>query len=1121
MMNVADWLRTLNLGQYEAAFRENSVGMDVLPSLTADDLKNLGINAVGDRRRLLNAIAELRPGAERVGAQNTEGPPAERRQLTVMFCDIAGSTALSIRLDPEDLSAVVRAYQSTVRSTISRFGGFIARYVGDGVLIYFGWPEAHETDAESAVRAAIATIAAVNESPVHGEHLSIRIGIATGLVVVGAPIGAGDARQHTAIGETPNLAARLQSLAEPNAVVIAAGTRRLVGDLFEYRDLGMLEMKGIAAPVPAWQVLRPSTIESRFEALHPAQLTPLVGREEELELLGRRWAQAKAGSGRVVLVSAEPGFGKSRLAEAFQDKVEGERRTRLRYFCSPHHQDSALLPFIAQLEHAAGFARDDTPAVRLGKLETLLAPNAVERDVSLLAELLSLPFDNRYPLFDFTPQRKKEETFEALLRQFAGLARQQPVLMIFEDLHWADPTSRELLDRTVERVARMRVLLVATFRPEVEPPWTGQSHVETLSLRRLGRGESGKLVREIVGSAETLSREVVDEIVERTDGVPLFLEELTKAVVETSSSRGNAGQAAILSVSAVSPAIPATLHASLMARLDRLGPTAKEILQFGAAIGRDFSYELLAAVGQWTDWELRSALARLVAAGLVFKHNMPTRASFIFKHALVQDIAYSMLLLGVRRSLHGRIARALEERFSDAMQARPETLAHHFTEAGLFEKAVEYWCRAGRQSVAKSGFIEAIAQLKTGLRLIADLPDTRERKQQELQLQITLTGALTVVKGYAHREVAASSSRARNLILETGRMGTITHFSVLRALWAADFVGGKPKAALDHANEFLSLAQSQTDSRVSAMGHWLVGRVFIAIGDYPAASSHLESAVASYRAGKDETFDPRLGADIGVTAVAAWGLALWHRGYPDQARKATDEALRRARQLRHLHTLVYALLIIGLAAISARNTAWAEELANELVALSDKNRFAFFSGFGQIFQGWALAHRGQGQAAVQRIREGLSAAEATGWRSHEPGFLGLLAEALALNGAVSDGLTVLAEALATAKASAARGADAEIYRLRGELLQRLPSPDAREVEACFRTALAVAREQGTHGYELRAATSLARLLRNQGRLADAIACLQPIYDRFTEGFGTTDLIGAKQLLDEPGDPARH
>ena len=1114
-MDIAAWLRDLGLEQYKQAFCDNAIDAAVLPELTAEDLKDMGVSLVGHRRKLLAAIAALRPeDSSQYPTTDKVLSVVERRQITVMFCDVVDSTPLSTRLDPEDLREVLGAFQNCVAETVGRYDGFVARYMGDGILAYFGYPQAHEDDAERAVRAALAQIEAVPHLKTR-ERLQIRVGIATGLVVVGSLPGIRETQEWDIAGETPNLAARLQALAEPNTIVIDPRTQRILGNMFEYRDLGGVSLKGFAEPVHSYGVLRPSVVESRFEALHPDRLTPLVDREEELGLLTRIWAQAKAGSGCVVLISAEPGIGKSRLIEEFRDSIEGEQHIRLRYFCSPHHQDSTLFPFVGQLERAAGFTSEDTPSTKLDKLEALLAPNApADGDVPLLAELLSLPFDDSYPPLDFTPKQKKEKTFEALLRQFAGLASRQHLLMIFEDLHWADPTSRELLDLTVEHVTRIPVMLVATFRPEFEAPWTSQPHVETLSLRRMAREESGELVRAVIGSTAALPREVVDEIVERTDGVPLFVEELTKAVVETSISGSDTEKAAVLSVAAVSPAVPATLQASLIARLDLLGTTAKEVLQTGAVIGRDFSYEVLAAIGQWTDWELHRALSRLVAAGLVFQREIPPRASYLFKHALLQDVAYSMLLLGLRRSLHGRIALVLEGQFSDAMQGRPETLARHFTEAGLYEKAVEYWCRAGRQSAARSGFIEAITQLRTGLRLIADLPDTRERKEQELELQVTLSGVLTVVKGYAHPEVAEASDRARDLIPQTTRAGSITHFSMLRGLWAADFVGGRPKAALNYAHEFLSLAQSQSDSRMLATGHWLVGRVLITIGDYRAATLHLQRAVATYRAGEHPPFDPRFGADIGVTAIAGWTLALWHGGYPNQAFEAASEALRRARQLRHPHTLAYALLIIGVVAISARKTAETEDLAKQLIAVADEHRFAFFSGCGQIFQGWALAQRGIGHAAVQRIREGLSAAEATGWRSHEPGFLGLLAEALELAGAAGDGLTVLAEALATAEKSGARGADAELHRLRGDLLRRLPSSDSTQVEVCFRTALAVAHEQGTRGYELRAAVSLTRLLGAQGRRAEARDVLRPAYSGFTEGFDTPDLQEAKTLLEE-------
>jgi class 3 adenylate cyclase/predicted ATPase len=1042
------------------------------------------------------------------GAQRPDG--AERRQLTVMFCDLVGSTALASRLDPEDLREVIGAYHQCIAETIERYDGFIARYMGDGVMTYFGYPHAHEDDAERAVRAALAVVEAVRRVP-GPDLLQVRVGLATGLAIVGDLIGSGAAQELAVIGETPNLASRLQALAGNDEVVIPENTRRLIGNLFDYQSLGEVEVKGLAVPISVFRVIRESPVGSRFEALRTGE-TPLVGREEELELLVRRWAEARSGAGHVMLVSGEPGIGKSRLAEAFRESLESERHVRLRYFCSPHHQDSALFPFIGQLERACGFERDDTASVRLDKLEMLVAEDvATEDDVPLLAELLSVPLDNRYLAPDLTPQRKKERTFEALLRQLAGLADRRPVLMIVEDLHWADPTSRELLDLTVQQIERLPVLLIATFRPEYQPLWTDQPHVTALSLGRLGRNESGELVRGVLGASAPLSEELIDEIVERTDGVPLFLEELTKAVIEAAVAGPE-----LIAIPSASATVPATLHASLLARLDRLGSTAKEVLQFGAVIGRDFSYELLSAAGQWADKELRSALGRLVAAGLLFQREVPPRASFLFKHALVQDTAYSMLLRGPRRSLHARIAGALEERFPDATRAQPEAVAHHFTEAGLFEKAVEYWRRAGRRSVARSGFVEAITQLRMGLRLIPNLPDTRERKQQELELQIALGGALTVIKGYAHPEVEEAFGRAHSLISETGRVGTVVHFSMLRGLWAAEFVGGKPRAALDRADEFLLLAQSQQDSRVLTTGHWLAGRVLIAIGDFPAATSHLERAVGLYRAEKNWIFDPRLGADPGVTALATWGLSLWHQGYPEQARATVDEALQRARQLRHLHTLAYALLITGLAALSARNTVEAEELGDELAALSDEHRFAFFSGFGQIFQGWAAAPRGQGRAAVQRIREGLAAAEATGWRSHEPAFHGLLAEALALTGAIDEGLSVLAKALATAEASGARGADAELYRLRGDLLRRSPLPEWTEAEGDFRRALTVAQEQGTRGFELRAALSLARLLNEMGRCGEARDCLAPAYGWFTEGFETSDLKAAKALLDELG-----
>jgi len=956
-VDIADWLRGLGLEKYAPAFDENAINWDVLSELTTDDLKDIGVAAVGDRRRLLAAIAALgesplpaAPAPEQLSAP----AEAERRQLTIMFCDLVGSTPLSTRFDPEDLREIVGAYHRCVTDTVGRFGGFVAKYMGDGVLIYFGYPEAHEDDAERAARAGLAVIDAVGRLATQ-EPLNVRIGVATGLVVVGDLIGTGAAQERGVVGETPNLAARLQALARPGTLVVADTTRRQIGMLFEIEDLGPQPLAGFAEPQRAWRVVGESGVVSRFEALRSGT-TPLVGRDEELDLLARRWQQAKSGEGRVVLVSGEPGIGKSRLTAALSAHIETEAHTRIRYFCSPHHQDSALYPFIAQLERAAGFARDDTMTMKLDKLEALLGDGAEPGDISLIAEMLSLSGGERFPPLDLSPQRKKERTLAALLRQLQALARRQPVLMIFEDLHWIDPTSRELLDLTVETITDLPVLLVATYRPEFQPPWVGQSQVTVIALNRLGRNEGARLVHQLAGNLGALPPDIVDEIVERTDGVPLFVEELTKAVVEAGADRGHVSVSAVPSSSL---AVPATLHASLLGRLDRLGPAAKNVAQVGAAIGRDFSYELLAAAAQLAEPELQEALRRLVEAGLVFQRGAPPTAEYLFKHALVQDTAYSTLLRGPRQALHRRIAEALEQRFPDVLETRPEIVAHHCGEAAMADKAIGYWHLAGKLSVAKSAVREAIAQLRRGLSLLEGLPETRERQQLELDIHVTLTAALIAGKGYADPEVFAALERANRLVTEIGAVGTPLHFSVLNGLWASNHNAGAIAAALEHATNFLSVAQSQHSSGPLLVGHRTLAHSLMVSGDYPAALAHFETAASLYRPDehRDDAF--RYGQDVGVSAFAGLSWSLWHRGYADQSARAADRALAYSRELGHAHTLAHALYNAGMAAVFARDVATVYAYSNDCVALASEHGFAYWAAVGRVPQGWADAQQGE------------------------------------------------------------------------------------------------------------------------------------------------------------------
>src|SRR6516162_6581525 len=921
---------------------------------------------------------------------------AERRQIAAMSCELIDISGGANVVGLEDLRDVVAAFQRCVSETVDRNDGFVVSRLGNAALVLFGYPVAHEYDAERAVRAALELCAAVRTlRPGADLPMRCRVGIATGMAIIGDLSEDGALQHREVIGDAMNLAGRLQLSIRPDIVAIEPATRRLIGNLFGCRDLGTIDITRGTEPLHIWQVLEDSAIANRFEALRGSALSALVGRDEEIHVLLRRWASAKAGDGKVVLVSGEPGIGKSRLTAALSQHIETEPHTRLRYFCSPHHQESALYPFIGQLERAAGFTRDDTATTKLDKLEALLSDGAEPGDLSLIAEMLSLSGGDRFPPLELSPQRKKERTLAALLRQLKALARRQPILLIFEDLHWIDPTSREVLDLTVEKILDLPVLLVATYRPEFQPPWVGQSQVTVIALNRLGRGEGASLVHRLAGNLGALPPDIVDEIVERTDGVPLFVEELTKAVVEAGADHGYASMAG---VPPSSLAVPATLHASLLGRLDRLGPSAKTVAQAGAAIGRDFSYELLAAAAPLAEPELQEALRRLVEAGLVFQRGMPPAAEYLFKHALVQDTAYSTLLRGPRQALHRRIAEALEQRFPDFVETRPEILAHHYGEATIADKAIGYWHLAGKLSVAKSAVHEAIAQLRRGLGLLEGAPETRERLQLELDIHVTLTTALMAGRGYVDPEVFAALERANRLVTETGAIGTPFHFSVLYGLWISNLDAGAIAAALEHAANFLSFAQSQPSPGPLLMGHRTLALSLMLSGDYRAALAHFETAASLYRPDEHRDSAFRYGQDIGVIAFVQLSWALWHRGYPDQSARAADRALAYSRELGHAHTLAHALSFAGRAAVFTRDVAAVCACSNECVALASEHGFAQWAPQGRILQGWADAQKGAATTGIAHIRDGIAAAEATGARSATPFHLALLAEALALAG---------------------------------------------------------------------------------------------------------------------------
>ena len=1089
-----------------------------LDEATLDDLKE----------ELLFSHPQLRDEGGRgliwsEGVEAGVAPAAERRQLTVMFCDLVGSTQLSSQLDPEELREVIQLYQQTAAEVIAQYDGYIAQYLGDGLLVYFGYPQAHEEDAHRAVRAGLDLLKAMDPLNTRLEQdksiqLAIRVGIHTGLAVVGN-IGGGDRQEQLALGETPNITARLEGVAQANQIVVSASTRRLLGQAFELEALGQPQLKGVSAPLRVYGVLRELVIESRFEASTLTALTPLVGRDEEIGLMLRRWEQVKSGEGQVVLLGGEAGIGKSRSVQAICERVADDAHTLMRFQCSPYHTNTAFYPITEQFALAAGFDREDTAEQKLDKLEAHL--EAIGLDVTtvvpLFAATLSIPAGDRYPSLDISPQQLKEHTITALADRLLAAAEQSPILFIAEDLHWSDPTSLEVIGNIIERIQDARVFILCTHRPEFTSPWGMQSVVTTLSLNRLSRSQSASMTTKLT-EGKPLPAEVLDQILVKSDGIPLFVEEVTKNLLESGWLAEKSDHYEVVG-SLPSMAIPSTLQDALMARLDRL-KESKEVAQIGAIIGREFSYDLVRAVTPFDETKLQAGLQQLVHAELCFQRGALPDSTYLFKHALIQDAAYQSLLFSTRQAYHHRIAEVLEHQFSEITENQPELLAHHYTEAGLANPAIPYWQRAGQRALERSANVEAEAHLTQGIELLETLPETPERAEQELTMQTTLGAALVATKGFASPEVLQTYARARELCQLAGETPQV--FQVLRGLWYFYLLRSELQIALELGEELLTLAEQVDDSVLRVESHYALGLTLNYLGQFEEAHTHLTRGIELYDPQYHHIHAFSYGLDPGVACRAYGAANLWFLGYSEQALQWSHEAVALAEELEHPFSLGFSLFITSWIPQFRREVRQTRERADACVTLAAEHGFLVFGSGGTIFRGWALAEQsataedGQGSSEndIAEIQKGVTGWRATGAEALLPYYLALLAEAFGKRGEVEEGLSLLREGLEVSKGTGECRWDAELHRLMGELCLISAREDVAEAETRFQQALDIARHQQAKALELRVGMSLGRLWQRQGRHAEAQELLAPIYGWFTEGLDTADLQDAKALLDE-------
>lgn len=1025
-----------------------------------------------------------------------EPAEAERRQLTVMFCDLVDSTALAHRLDPEDLREVIRSYQICASEVIARYEGFVARYMGDGVLAYFGYPHAHEEDAARAIHSGLEIVDALEQlrtqPDAHKAGLRVRVGIATGLVVVGDMIGEGASEETAVVGETPNLAARLQSLAEPGSVLVAELTRELAGGLFEYADEGAREMKGFGRSVRAWRVLRASAAQSRFDAAHSRSLTPLVGRQREINDLLQLWQSAVQGRGRMVLLLGEAGIGKSRLAQALFDRIAGEPHIRLRYQCSPYHTNSALHPFIQQLEREAGFRRREDAARKLDKLEALLA-RAGDRCgemAPLFAALLSVPAAGRYPALQMTPQEQKARTLAALLDRLRALAARAPLLLLFEDAHWIDPTSAELLDQVARRLRDMGALAVVTSRKAPDYAWLGLEHVSCIHLQRLDRRQSATLVGRAL-KGRKIPADVLRQVVDRTDGVPLFIEEVTKFLASSGTD------------------IPTTLQDSLMARLDQLG-AAKEVAQAAAVIGREFPRELIAAISLLDDRELSDALGKLISSAVLFGRGRPPWTAFTFKHALVEDAAYGSLLRSRRQELHWRVAEALERSYPERVRVEPEVVAHHYTQAGKPLQAAAYWVAAAQRALDRSANLETLGHATKGLEVLAAAGPGPEAQRLERDLEILRGAAYRALRGFSSTDTERSFARARQLCEQLEDLPRL--IEARRGLFSCYYARGALAAAGEQGRQVAALGERLGDRGSRMLGHWMSGCVAFWQGEFGSARRELEEAFSLYDPDAQRANALALQIDPGVNALFHLSWALWILGYPDQACAMSAKAVATARRLAQPFALAMALFFACATRACCGQSAAVRQMLDELTGLTAQQGLGYLGSCALVLEGQELITRGECAAGLGHIGRAFTEFQAQEAGVGLPWAMSISALAYAKLGRPTEGLAIVSRALEAASRNGERQWEAELWRLKGELLLQPPLQQQDNAEASFRSAIELARRQSARSLELRATASLARLLARQGKHASAHRMLAAVHRWFSEGFDTADLHEAANTL---------